>query len=188
MSTASPRQRLLDTAADLFYREGIGAVGVDLISGAANVSKRTLYQQFGSKEQLIAEALRARGPEILHRYVPADPDAAPPRAQILAVFAALADWSTLSGFRGCPFVNVAVELADGEHPARAVAREYKLSLRSFFQYQAERGGARNPAGLAAQLMIVFDGSITQVVTGLAADTTSATAAVTVLLDAAGLST
>ena len=69
-STPSPRQRLLDAAADLFYRQGIGAVGVDLVSKAAGVSKRTLYQQFGSKDQLIAESLDAQGMAILGMYLP----------------------------------------------------------------------------------------------------------------------
>ena len=69
MPRSTPRQRLIDAAADLFYRQGIGAVGVDLVSKAAGVSKRTLYQQFGSKEQLVAEALDARGEEVIGWYL-----------------------------------------------------------------------------------------------------------------------
>lgn len=183
-TTRGPRQRLLDAAADLFYRQGIGPVGVDLISDAAHVSKRTLYQQFGSKDQLVAEALSACGPAILARYLPETADAAPPREQIMAVFAALRGWSVASGFRGCPFVNVATELAEPHHPARAVARRFKQALRDFFAHQARRASVADPAALALQLMIVFDGSIAQVMTGLAPDTSAADATVAALLDAA----
>src|SRR5216683_7897469 len=116
-TTPSPRQRLLDAAADLFYRQGIGAVGVDLVTRAAGVSKRTLYQQFGSKDQLVAESLEARGTAILGMYLPADDDGAPARKQILAVFDGLRGWTASAGFRGCPFVNTATELADPGHPA-----------------------------------------------------------------------
>ena len=167
----------------LFYREGIGPVGVDLISKAADVSKRTLYQQFGSKDALAAAALDAAGPEILHGYLDGAERAATPRARILAVYAALSEWSRVDGFRGCPFVNVCTELAGHDHPARPIAHRYKLMLREFLEQQAHLGGADRPAVLADQLMMVFDGAIAQVLTGLAEDTSAAAAAVTTLLDA-----
>jgi AcrR family transcriptional regulator len=112
------RQRLLDAAADLFYRQGIGAVGVDLVSKAAGVSKRTLYQQFGSKDQLVAQSLDAHGMDILGLYLPAGGSDVPPREQILAIFDGLGRWTASDAFRGCPFVNTATELADPGHPAR----------------------------------------------------------------------
>ena len=96
--TPSPRQRLLDAAADLFYRQGIGAVGVDLVSKAAGVSKRTLYQQFGSKDRLIAESLDARGDAILGLDIPAENPDAPARQQILAVFDGLSGWTAAETF------------------------------------------------------------------------------------------
>src|SRR5216683_1073771 len=99
----SPRQRLLDTAGELFYRLGINAAGVDLISREAGVSKRTLYQQFGSKDQLVAESLAAHGASILGLYIPAGDDASTPRELILAVFEGISVWSASAGFRGCPF-------------------------------------------------------------------------------------
>jgi len=183
VTTPTPRQRLLDAAADLFYRQGIGAVGVDLVSKAAGVSKRTLYQQFGSKDQLVAESLEARGTAILGMYLPADDDGAPARKQILAVFDGLRGWTASAGFRGCPFVNTATELADPGHPARRVARDYKLRLRDYFARQAERGGAEDPQRLADQLIVVFDGAIVQAVMGTARHTDAARAAVQALLDA-----
>jgi AcrR family transcriptional regulator len=178
----SARQRLLDAAADLFYRQGIGPVGVDLVSKTAGVSKRTLYQQFGSKDQLVAESLDTHGAAILAQYIPAE-DSAPPRQQILAVFDGLSGWSASEAYRGCPFVNTATELADPEHPARKVARDYKLRLRDYFASQAERGTAQDPQRLADQLIVVFDGAIVQAVMGTGFRVDAVRAAVQALLDA-----
>ena len=185
-TTPTPRQRILDTAADLFYRQGIGAVGVDLVSKAAGVSKRTLYQQFGSKDQLIAECLDAHGPAILGQYIPAAGRDTPPRQQILAVFDRLGEWASAETFRGCPFVNTATELADPGHPARAVAREYKLRLHGYFADQAERGRAQDPQRLADMLLLVFDGAIVQAVMGTAVHRDATRTAVQALLDAQNL--
>jgi AcrR family transcriptional regulator len=183
VTTPTPRQRLLDAAADLFYRRGIGAVGVDLVSKAAGVSKRTLYQQFGSKDQLVAETLDAQGPAILGMYIPAAGDDTAPRQQILAVFDGLRGWTASQEFRGCPFVNTATELADPGHPARRVARDYKLRLRDYFARQAERGNAEDPERLADQLILVFDGAIVQAVMGTGRRANAARTAVQALLDA-----
>src|SRR6266702_7109347 len=182
-TTPGPRQRLLDAAADLFYRQGIGAVGVDLVTKAAGVSKRTLYQQFGSKDQLIAQSLDDKGAAILAMYLPAADHDGPPRQQILTVFDALGEWTASEAFRGCPFVNTATELADPGHPARQVARDYKMRLRDYFARQAERGGAEDPERLADQLIVVFDGIIVQAVMGTALHADAARTAVQALLDA-----
>ena len=179
----NPRQRLLDTAADLFYRQGITAVGVDLVSKAAGVSKRTLYQQFGSKDELVAQSLDAHGAAILRAYMPAQGDDAPPRQQILAVFDALRGWTATDTYRGCPFVNTATELADPGHPARQVARDYKLRLRDYFASQAELGHADDPQRLADQLVIIFDGAIVQAVMGTGRHADAALTAASALLDA-----
>ncbi len=180
--TPGPRQRLLDAAADLFYRQGIGAVGVDLVTKAAGVSKRTLYQQFGSKDQLVAQSLDAHGMAVLGMYLPTGGEDAPPRQQILAVFDQLGRWTASDAFRGCPFVNTATELADPGHPARQVARDYKMRLRDYFARQAGRGGADDPQRLAEQLIVIFDGVIVQAVMGTAVRADATRAAVQALLD------
>jgi AcrR family transcriptional regulator len=153
------RRRLLDTAAELFYREGIGATGVDRISAEAGVSKRSLYQHFNNKDDLVAAALADQGQAILERYIPRGDDDEPPRKKILAVFDALRSWSEAPDFRGCPFVNVSTELTDPAHPARAVARQSKLRLRKYFAQQAQMGGVNDPEALAEQLLMIFDGAI-----------------------------
>src|SRR5215813_7814889 len=120
----APRQRLLDAAAELFYRLGIGAVGVDLVSKQAGVSKRTLYQQFGSKDRLIADSLAAHGAAIIGHYIPAEDPGAPARQQILAVFDGLSGWTASGTFRGCLNDTATTELADPRHPARQIARDH----------------------------------------------------------------
>jgi len=182
----TPRQRLLDTAGELFYRQGTGAVGVDLVSKQAGVSKRTLYQQFGSKDQLIAESLAAHGAVIIGHYIPADDPGASARQQILAVFDGLSGWTASETFRGCPFVNTATELADPGHPARQIARDHKLALRGYFARHAERGQAKDPQRLADQLIVVFDGAIVQAVMGTLRHSDAARSAVQALLDAHGI--
>jgi len=180
------RQRLLGAAADLFYRQGIGAVGVDLVSKQAGVSKRTLYQQFGSKDRLIAESLDAHGAAIIGQHLPAEDPGAPPRQQILAVFDGLSGWTASDTFRGCPFVNTATELADPRHPARQIARDHKLALRGYFARHAERGQATDPQLLADQLIVVFDGAIVQAVIGTLRHPGAARSAAQALLDTHGI--
>jgi AcrR family transcriptional regulator len=182
----SPRERLIDAAADLFYRQGIGAVGVDLVSKTAGVSKRTLYAEFGSKDQLVAQTLDAKGAGILGMYLPADDASLPATEQIMAVFGRLSLWTAAPAFRGCAFVNTATELADTGHPARVVARDYTERIRSYFARQAERGGASDPGQLAGQLLAFFDGAIVLSAMGTPLPPATITAGVGALLDAAGV--
>ncbi len=153
------------------------------MSKTAGVSKRTLYQQFASKDELAAVSLDHAGPAILGICLPPEGAGGTPREQILAVFDGARGWSASPGFRGCPFINTSAELADPEHPARTVARRYKLRLREFFASQAARGGALDPERLADQLVLIFDGAIVQAVMGTASATDAARTAVTALLDA-----
>jgi AcrR family transcriptional regulator len=185
-TTPTPRQRLIDAAADLFYRRGTGAVGVDLVSKAAGVSKRTLYLEFASKDQLIAQSLDAKGTDIIGGYLPAEDSDAPPRQQILAAFDRLSRLTASEAYRGCPFINTTTELADARHPARHVARDYKLRIRDFFEGQAARGLAEDPRRLANQLIAFFDGAIVQAVMGNPLDGSTIAAAIQALLDAQGV--
>jgi len=182
-TTPTPRQRLIDAASDLFYAQGIGAVGVDLVSKAAGVSKRTLYAEFGSKDQLVAQSLDEKGAGVLSLYLPAEGSDEPPRQAILAVFGRLNELTRMDSYRGCPFINTTTELADAGHPARRVARDYKLRLRDYFEDQGRRGAADEPGRLALQLLAFFDGAIVQAVMGSGLDAGAIRAAVEALLDA-----
>ena len=152
-----PRQRLLATASQLFYRDGIHAVSLDRLCAEAGVSKRSLYQYFANKDVLVTEMLASLGEPLLAAYLPADDDR-PPRERILAVFDQLQQLAESAEFCGCPFANSALELKDRTHPAARVATQYKLALTAFFERQATLAGARAPVDVATQLTMLFDGA------------------------------
>lgn len=177
-----PRERLLAAAEDLFYAEGVH-IGVDRLCDVAQVSKRSMYQHFGSKDEVLVEMLKLRASHVMDGLDVA-PDAVP-RDRILAVFDALHEQALSPAFHGCPFVNVATELKDREHPASVAALGYKLELNAFFEEQARLAGATDPAVLGVQLTMVFDGvSAYSVVRGEAS--AAARSAVEALLAAQGV--
>ncbi|MEO3809271.1 TetR/AcrR family transcriptional regulator [Sphaerisporangium sp. B11E5] len=177
------RERILKTAGELFYAGGIGATGVDRISEAAGVSKRSLYQRFGSKDELVTEYLTIDGTAVADRLLPPEDDGAAPRDRVLAVFETLRDGSRRPGFRGCLVLNAAAELPDPAHPARAVALDHKLRVRAFFARQVTAMGAADPEALADQLLMLFDGAMSYSLVRAAAVPESAVTAARVLLDA-----
>ena len=138
-----PRERLLAAAQQLFYTEGVH-IGVDRLCEVAQVSKRSMYQHFGSKDEVLVEMLKLRASHVMDGLDTA-PDA-PPRERILAVFDALHAQALTPEFHGCPFVNVATELKDHQHPASVAALGYKLELNAFFEEQARSGRGQGPAG------------------------------------------
>lgn len=163
MSTATaasrpkPRDRVLAAAARLFVREGVNAVGVDRLAQEAEVSKRSIYQHFDGKDAIVATMLEEYGPSVVTGYFESDAGAAP-RDRVLHVFDALHAAAEAGDFFGCPFVNVATELRDREHPAAVVARGFKDELTTYFERQAAAAGAADPRTLAIQLTLLFDGA------------------------------
>ncbi|MFD9495128.1 TetR/AcrR family transcriptional regulator [Streptomyces sp. NPDC060005] len=183
-TASTTRDRLLDAAAGLFYREGVG-IGVEALCREAGVSKRSMYQLFGSKDEVLAASLERSAPVHQAFLVPGADDR-PPRARILHVFERLEQLADRPDFRGCPFVSVSAELKAPDHPASLVARRCKDTLTAFFQEEAERAGVEDPAQLARQLTVTFDGSgVRAVMQGRGLDGLAVTMART-LLDAAGI--
>ncbi|MGQ4347726.1 MULTISPECIES: TetR/AcrR family transcriptional regulator [unclassified Streptomyces] len=183
-TASTTRDRLLDAAAGLFYREGVG-IGVEALCREAGVSKRSMYQLFGSKDEVLAASLERSAPVHQAFLVPGADDR-PPRARILHVFERLEQLADRPDFRGCPFVSVSAELKAPDHPASLVARRCKDTLTAFFQEEAERAGVEDPAQLARQLTVTFDGSgVRAVMQGRGLDGLAVTMART-LLDAAGV--
>jgi AcrR family transcriptional regulator len=191
MNTSAPapsptRDRLLDAAAQLFYRDGVH-VGVEALCRTAGVSKRSMYQLFGSKDEVIAASLERAAPGLHAAMLPPEGGGGSPRERMLHVFRSLEQFADDEDYRGCPFVAAAVELKAPEHPASVVARTYKDALTAFFRAEAERGGAADPDLLARQLTVVFDGSSARaVVQGRGIDGLAVATAVA-LMDAADLS-
>src|SRR5215212_7800337 len=136
-----PRERLLAAAEQLFYAEGVH-IGVDRLCDVAHVSKRSMYQHFGSKDEVLVEMLEQRSAHLM-AALDSVPDA-PPKERILAVFDSLHALSQRPDFYGCPFVSVATELKDREHPASVAARRYKVELTTFFEQLARSAGAKDP--------------------------------------------
>ncbi len=128
---ATPRERLLDAAGELFYRDGVN-IGVDALCKAAGVSKKSMYQLFRSKDELIAESLANVGPGYQQALEPGVEDGDTPRERILAVFRNLDRAAAGQEFQGCPFVSTAFELKNPEHPGSVVARHFKQRLTDFF--------------------------------------------------------
>ena len=152
------RDRIMQTARDLFYRRGIRAVGVETIACEAGTNKMSFYRCFGSKDALVAEYLRGQAREGWAWWdATIAPYAGNPRAQIEALFDALAKRSCTEGSRGCALANAAVEITDPEHPARAVVEEFKGEMRRRFRAFARELGAREPNALGDSLMLLWEG-------------------------------
>ncbi|MFD8383021.1 TetR/AcrR family transcriptional regulator [Streptomyces sp. NPDC059679] len=185
----SSRDRLLDAAATLAYLDGVG-VGVEALCKAAGVSKRSMYQLFESKDELLAASLERRAAGFAARFLPGADDARTPRERILGLFEQAEEQAeeqaAESAYRGCPFLAVQIELKDVDHPASRVAHRIKEGLTAFFRDEAERGGASDPDLLARQLSLVFDGASARA--GIQADSLAGLLLPTVvtLLDAAGV--
>jgi len=181
----SPRERLLEAAAALTYRDGV-SIGVEALCKAAGVSKRSMYQLFESKDELLAASLKERASGYVTTLLPVADDGRSPRERILHVFEQVETQAAAPEFRGCPYLAVQVELKDQSHPASRVAHQVKANLTAFFRVEAERGGADDPDLLARQLSLVFDGASARA--GIQADDLNGLIAptVTTLLDAAGV--
>jgi len=180
---ASSRDRLLDAAAELFYSGGVH-VGVQALCAAAGVSKRSMYQEFATKDELVAASLERSGPRYNALFLPEEADERTPRERILHVFERLEARSGSDRYRGCPFVSTAMELKDITHPASDVARRFKQQLTDFFEQQAGLAGAADPALLARQLTVVFDGAGARAVVSGKPLAGLALATATTLVDAA----
>jgi len=140
----------------MFYAEGV-SVGVDALCRTAGVSKRSMYQLFDSKDELLAASLERSVPGYLAALLPTPQTPADPVAQILHVFRQLEGVVADPTFRGCPYVGVATEVKAPEHPVRVVARRFHDQLTEFFRDAAVRAGAAHPHLLSQQLTMVHDG-------------------------------
>jgi AcrR family transcriptional regulator len=153
------RERVFAVAADLFYRKGIRAVGVEEIVNEAGVAKISLYRSFKSKDDLIVAYLEQRNAEFWlqweERFAPHSDD---PRALLDAVMDYLARRTTQAGYRGCPFINYAVEFPEASHPGHRVVEANKREWRRRFTAIAEALGASKPKLLADSLLLLVEGT------------------------------
>ncbi|UOE21790.1 TetR/AcrR family transcriptional regulator [Thermobifida halotolerans] len=153
-------RRVLRAAERLFYERGIHAVGVDLIAAEAGVTKKTLYDRFGSKEQVVVEYLADRDERwrafLDRRLDLAGPDA---RRRVLAVFDASREWSGENSARGCSMVNAHAEISDPSHPAGAIIAGQKEWMLALFTGLCEEIDPDGAAALGRTLMLLHEGSL-----------------------------
>ncbi len=157
----SPRNRILDAANQLFYAQGIHAVGVDTIMARAGAAKTSLYAHFGSKDALVAAYLRGRSEawrsRLLDQLAQRTND---PRERLLAIFDILGEACSAPDYRGCPFINATAELIDAAHPGRAVVTEHRAWVNRLLRDLAAAAGCTDPATVAAELQLLYDAVLT----------------------------
>jgi len=154
-----PRERIINTARELFRKCGLRGIGVDAIAEAAGTNKMTLYRHFSSKDELVAEYLRqsAKGEaaswDRLQAQHPGDP-----LAQLRAWLKDMSSHVVNRDERGCPLANAAVELPDKDHPARRVIEECKAASRARVIGLCRAAGLKEPEQLADELNIMLEGA------------------------------
>jgi AcrR family transcriptional regulator len=174
------QERILQTADRLFYQQGIRVVGVDTVAAEIGISKRTLYNYFPSKDELIVAYLS-------RRLRPIEASDSPPAEQILEDFDRLEKAMRSDGYRGCPFMNAVAELADPTHAAHKIAVAHKEKRRTLFRTLLKKLSVPDPNGLATQRMILGEGAVAQaLVHGDPKMARAAREAARVLLVAAGV--
>jgi AcrR family transcriptional regulator len=161
----SARARLIETAIELFYQEGIRAIGIDTVVARSGVSKSSLYRTFASKEKLIAAFAEEQNrifwqwwDETTARHAGA------PRRQLEALFEAIPEQIANPRFRGCPFLNLATEFPDRRHPGTAIAYGNKKEMCRRLRILARALGARDPRQLGDQLALLIDGAYSHAIT------------------------
>jgi AcrR family transcriptional regulator len=180
----SARERLLSAANELFYREGVHTVGIDRVIERAGVAKASLYNTFGSKDELVRAYLQLRHDSVVQRITAAVERYDAPRDRLLAVFEGQAELFAQPDYRGCAFSRASAESQPGD-PSEQAAEDYRRWVRALLTELAAQAGVPAPGVLARQLHLLYDGSGTSARMdhdpGAAA---AARAAAAVLLDAA----
>jgi AcrR family transcriptional regulator len=161
LAKLSARERLLAAADELFYEEGIHTVGIDRIIEHAGVAKASLYNTFGSKDELVRAYLTGRHESRQRRITTRLEDYDTPRAKLLGVFDSLRDYVALPTFRGCAFANASAESQPGG-VVDEVSTSNRTWTRELLTDLARDAGAADPDALAQQLMLIYDGAITGV--------------------------
>lgn len=155
---AAVRERLLDAADRLFYREGVRAVGIDRVLTEAGAAKASLYSHFGCKDELVAAHVERRAADAraqIETYLAE----IPPAERALRFFDWVLEWTRSPDFRGCPLQHIVAEVSDTNHPARVVVAEQRRWIHARFLEWARAAGVAKPVATAGALMVLFDGAV-----------------------------
>lgn len=157
---SGPRERILDAASPLFTQRGIGRTGVDTLIAEAGVAKATFYRHFPAKEDLVLAWLRDSRTRWFHRVrAVAEARAVTLGERVPRLFEAAAEWLEAGDFRGCPYLNTAVELADPNRPPGHALREYLAEIGIYLEEQARLIGHPDPVRVGRQLHTLLAGAI-----------------------------
>jgi AcrR family transcriptional regulator len=156
------RQRLLDTAYELFSTRGVRAVGIDEVIERAGVAKATLYNHFPTKDALVLAFLEQREQRWSIEWADGESErrGSTPEQQLLAIFDLFDEWFHSDDFEGCSFINVLLEMG-AEHPAGSACVKHLENIRAVIRQRAERAGFRAPEKFALAWHILMKGSIIQ---------------------------
>jgi AcrR family transcriptional regulator len=160
------RERILDTAYELFTRRGIRDVGIDEVIERAGVAKATLYRHFPSKNELVLAFLEQRERRWTVDWVEAEArrNGSTPEEQLLAIFDAFDGWFRQDDFEACSFINVMLEMGP-EHPAGRASVRHLENIRSVVRRLAGEAGLRDLDSFARSWHILMKGSIVSAAEG-----------------------
>ncbi|MGK0440771.1 MAG: AcrR family transcriptional regulator [Pseudohongiellaceae bacterium] len=160
MPALSKRDVIVSQALKLFYRDGFNATGVAGIIKEAGVSKKTLYNHFTSKHELVLATLRKRD-ELFRNNMMRETErlSSTPKERLLTIFDAHHQWFQEKEFSGCMFINASAEFSSHDDPCHMISTEHKRLVREYIRGQAEQAGAKDPELLAKQLNILLEGAI-----------------------------
>ena len=158
-SRTEVRDKILAVAADLFYKQGIRAVGVDLVVEKAGVAKTSLYRHFGTKDDLVVAFLQRMDHDFWKTWDTVTAQHADDaRAELTAQLDWIGERAGQPDYRGCPQLNIAAEFPEVDHPARKLATAHKRELRRRLKVIAERLHCAAPDALAGQLAVLINGA------------------------------
>src|SRR6201995_3381416 len=156
-SRRSARERLLAAANELFYNEGVHTVGIDRVIEQAGVAKASLYNTFGSKDELVRAYLETRRASVTQRITQAVERYDTPRERLLAVFEGQGELFAQPDYRGCAFARASAESPPGDLAEQA-AEDYRRWVRTLLTELAAQAGVPEPEVLARQLHLLYEGS------------------------------
>ncbi|WP_115514483.1 MULTISPECIES: TetR/AcrR family transcriptional regulator [Xanthomonas] len=159
-TTSDTRQRILATAEELIYRNGIHAMGMDLLVKTSGVARKSIYRHFETKDEIAAAALSARDVRWLDWFRQECDKADSPEQRILSMFTVLKAWFTSEGYRGCAFINTAGEVGNPDDPIRRIAKLHKQKLLDYTLELTGQLHIERPETLARQLLVLMEGAIT----------------------------
>jgi len=156
---SEPRDRLLRTASELFYREGIHSVGVDRIVADAGVTRATFYRHFPGKENLVEAYLSWEDAALRGLFAEAATHVSSPEEMLEAVIQGIAEDVSRNHTRGCPFINASAEYPDATSPVREIIRDHRAWFRGILQDALTAAGRDDAEERAGAIVLLRDAAL-----------------------------